>query len=350
MNTSEVSPIILEKAPIILAEIKKANNILLHCHPSPDPDSVGSALAMKFALEQLGKRATVIKGDSEIPQAFMHFPGAKDIVQKNFFEVDLKEFELFIAVDAGGLVTVSRKGEVIFPSTLKVIVIDHHQTNGGFGSINLIEPSYPANCQVLFDLFQIWGIEMNSSIAANLFIGMYTDTGAFKWTGVNHHTFDIVRQLSLYIKDLPRLIADMENSNTPGFLAFEGLALSNIKLFCGGIMAVAVVSKKAIEDILCPNENGLCINLSNEDIRSSEISSFMRTVPGWQIAVCAVETEYGMTKFSFRSGSKSIYDVSKLASSVGGGGHKFASGAVINKPIDEAVSLVVAKAKELYNL
>ena len=195
MNTSDISPIILEKAPVILAEIRKANNILLHCHPSPDPDSVGSALAMKFALEQLGKKATVIKGDSEIPQAFMHFPGAKDIVQKNFFEVDLKDFDLFIAVDAGGLVTVSRKGEVVFPPTLKVIVIDHHQTNGGYGSINLIEPNYPANCQILFDLFKLWNVKLDASIAANLFIGIYTDTGSFKFAGVNHYTFDVARQL-----------------------------------------------------------------------------------------------------------------------------------------------------------
>ena len=63
-----------EKAPLILAEIKKAKHILLHCHPSPDPDSVGSALAMKFAIEQLDREVTLIKGDSDIPETFV-FPG-----------------------------------------------------------------------------------------------------------------------------------------------------------------------------------------------------------------------------------------------------------------------------------
>ena len=90
-----------DAAPKILEAIKAARSILLHCHPSPDPDSVGSALAMKFALESMGKKATVIRGDSEIPQAFMHFPGAGDIVAKNFFEVDLAEFDLFIVLDSG---------------------------------------------------------------------------------------------------------------------------------------------------------------------------------------------------------------------------------------------------------
>ncbi|MDP2691784.1 MAG: hypothetical protein Q8O95_05280, partial [bacterium] len=63
---SLISKEVSQKAPVILDEIKRASSILLHCHPSPDPDSVGSALAMKFALEQLGKKATVIRGDSEL--------------------------------------------------------------------------------------------------------------------------------------------------------------------------------------------------------------------------------------------------------------------------------------------
>src|SRR3954463_13074656 len=103
-----ISPLIQEKAPVILAEIEKASSILLHCHPSPDPDSVGSALAMKFALEQLGKKVTVIRGDSEIPQAFMHFPGAGDIQSKSFGEVDLKNFDLFIIQDSGSPEMISR--------------------------------------------------------------------------------------------------------------------------------------------------------------------------------------------------------------------------------------------------
>jgi len=48
-------------------EIEKAKNILLHCHPSPDPDSYGSALAMLHFLEGQSKSATLIKGDSPVP-------------------------------------------------------------------------------------------------------------------------------------------------------------------------------------------------------------------------------------------------------------------------------------------
>jgi len=161
-----------------------------------------------------------------------------------------------------------------------------------------------------------------------------------------------------HILDLPRLISDMENFNTPGFMVFEALALSNIRTFLGGKMVIAVVSNETISSKRCIIGNinageindDLCIRFSAEDVRASEVSSFLRTVPDWQITACAVETSPGSTRFSFRSGSKNIYDVSKLAAAFGGGGHKFASGLTLAMPVEEAVSAVVAKAKELYNL
>src|SRR4051812_38019854 len=116
----KVSATIKEQAPIILAEIKKAKSILLHCHPSPDPDSVGSALAMKFALEGLGKKVTVIKGDSDIPEAFNHFPGALEIMAKNFFEIDLSQFDIFIVQDSASIEMISRRGKIEFLPSLKV--------------------------------------------------------------------------------------------------------------------------------------------------------------------------------------------------------------------------------------
>jgi nanoRNase/pAp phosphatase (c-di-AMP/oligoRNAs hydrolase) len=35
----------------ILEEIKKAKKILLNCHRGPDPDGIGSTMAMKTVLE-----------------------------------------------------------------------------------------------------------------------------------------------------------------------------------------------------------------------------------------------------------------------------------------------------------
>jgi len=340
MKDKDISPLIRDKAPLILAEIKKAKSILLHCHPSPDPDSVGSALAMKFALESLGKKATVIKGDSDIPQAFMHFPGANSIVPKNFGEVDLKDFDLFISLDSSTIDRISSGCAKNFNPPFKVINIDHHRLNQMFGSINLVEETYPATAQILFDLFSKWKIVLTPEIAANLYIGIYTDTGGLKYRNTTAHSYLVMAELVNEFPDFYNMISPLDNSNTPGSLAYEGYALSHIETFLDGRLAIAVVPYSFFKEK----------NINERDMEGIQISPILRTVIGWDIDVALVEIVPQQIKIGFRTRDENAYDVSKLSAALGGGGHKAAAGAVLNMPLDEAKRQVVAKAKELYNL
>lgn len=108
---------IINLAPVILAEVEKAKKILLHLHPRPDGDSVGSALSMMHVLEGMGKEVTVIKGDSPLPQYLSVLPGFSKIVPQNFFETDLSQFDLFIIQDSSTPGFVSLLGEVVFPKS-----------------------------------------------------------------------------------------------------------------------------------------------------------------------------------------------------------------------------------------
>lgn len=331
---------IKEKAPLILAEIKKAKSVLLHCHPSPDPDSVGSALAMKFAIEQLGGKATVIKGDSEIPEAFMHFPGADQILMKSYWEINPTDYDLFIIVDSA-LSGVSRLKTVIeLPSTMMVINIDHHKTNKGDGKINIIESSYPANAQLLYDLFIEMGIEITPEIAGNLFIGIYSDTGGFKYQGVNSSTFEIVADLVSKCPDFSKIVTEMENSNTLFDLAFRGLALSSTQTACNDKVLFSVVPYSSIKSK----------NIPDVSISAGLISPELLTVKGFYLYVAIIEPRPNKIKISFRTSNAEKYDVSLLSASIGGGGHKAAAGANLEMSLEEAKALVVSKAKELYNL
>ncbi len=337
---NETSPTIKEKAPLILAEIKKAKSILLHCHPLPDPDSIGSALAMKFALEQMGKKATVIKGDSEFPQAFMHFPGASAIVQRNFFEVDLKDFDLFIIVDCGSLEMVSSKKKVEFPESLRTIVIDHHVSNNGFGNINLIDTTSAATTFVLFQLFKEWEIEITQPIAMNLLIGMYTDTGGFKYIPTDYRTLEAAAECAKIAPYFNKEIFVMENSETKESVYFKALALNSIKIDCGGNLAMAIVSYDDLK------EN----NIPDEAIRGDEISNILKSVVEWNITVSIVERQPNIIKLSFRTRDKEKFDVSRIAVALGGGGHRAAAGACLRMPLQKVKDIVVSKVKELYNL
>lgn len=338
MNKENISSIIKTEAPKILDAIKQSNSILLHLHPSPDPDSAGSALAMMLVLKGMGKKATVIAGDSEYPLSFKHFPGSGEIAPQNFIETDLSKYDLFIALDAASKDMISRRGEVKFPDTLKVIVIDHHVTNTKFGHINLVEDKYPATCQILHDLFHEWGVGLTPEIASDLFVGIYTDTGGFKYPGVSRRTFESALNLSGYVPSIPDLIGNLLNSNSSGYMKFLGLALNSIKNY--GAYAVSIIDYNTLSSL----------NVKTEEMRSSDVSSVMNTVSEWNVSIMGLEIEPNKSKFSLRSRDAVKYDVSALAASLGGGGHKNASGIVMNVPIVEAEKKVVDKIKEMYNL
>ncbi|MBU6426962.1 hypothetical protein KGQ27_01855 [Patescibacteria group bacterium] len=337
---TEISSIIKEKAPLILAEIKKANSILLHCHPSPDPDSVGSALAMRFALEQMGKKATVIKGDSEIPLAFMHFPGANEIVRKNFFEIDLKEFDLFLSLDSASTGMISRRGEMKAPLPIRTINIDHHPSNTSYGEINLVDPASPALAFMLYQLFTTWNIEFTHDISVDLFVGMYTDTGGFKYEGVSYRVLEAAAELSKIAPDFTKALFILDNSNQKDAIYFDAAALNSVKTYLNDNIVIATVSQADLK----------ARSISPAVAGGSEVENRLKSVIGWNISALLTEIDPDKIKISFRTRDADKFDVSKLAVALGGGGHKATSGALLEMPLEEAKAAVVSKAKELYNL
>lgn len=323
-------------APIILSEINKSNHILLHCHPSPDPDSVGSALAMKFALESINKKVTLIQGDDEISNAF-EFPGIDTILKKSYGEIDISEFDLFIALDSSSKSMISTKSNV---GNIKIIVIDHHKSNENYGDINCVDSSYPATAQMLFDLFNEINIKFTREIALNLFMGIYTDTGGFKYVNNSSETLRVATELSKFAPDYPKTIFTMENSNRKQKLIFEGIALSSLKEYFEGKVAIVAIS----------NEELLKNKIEKKDILSSTISNQIKSVVDYEIGITMIEEQKGIVKLSIRTRDSEKYDLSKLAVALGGGGHAAAAGARLNMTISEAIDKVVEMIKVIYNL
>jgi len=323
----------------ILEEIKAASSILLHCHPSPDPDSLGSTLAMKFAVESFGKKATVIAGDSETPPGFLHFPGAEDIVKKSFAEVDLKEFDLFLILDSGSPEMVSRKNTPTFPLSIKTLIIDHHASNKGYADINYIVTA-PSTTYILYTLFKEWGIVFTPEISANLFIGMYTDTGGFRYPPTDYKVFEAAAELTKMYPEYTELVFTMENSQVKDGIYGQALALSSLQTFHNDQLVISAVPYSALAEK----------NISTSAISEGYIASMLKSVIGWNVAVSMVEIEPGRVKASFRTRDAKKFDVSKLAVAVGGGGHKAAAGAVFNTTLEEAINKIVESAKMLYNL
>jgi phosphoesterase RecJ-like protein len=171
-------------------------------------------------------------------------------------------------------------------------------------------------------------------------MGIYADTGGFKYSGVNSHTYEVAAKLVKSIPDVSKLIMNMEFSNTRGLLDFEAAALSKIEVIGSGQFAISTVPYSVLKEK----------NIPATDARTSEVSSFMLTVAEWQVTASVAELQPIVIKFSFRSKDIDKYDVAKLTALLGGGGHRAAAGLILKMPLEEAKKLVVSKAKELYNL
>lgn len=325
-------------APAIWEEIQKAKKILLHLHPGPDADSAGSALAMMSYLQDLGKDVTLIAGDTQSPKYLSALPGIEKVTPKKFLEVNLADFDLFIILDSGGINQVSKLALINFPEGLSTIVIDHHASNPGFGKINLVDSTYPATAQIVFDLANLWHLPTSPKAAICLYLGLYADTGGFKFPGTSADTLEAASQLARINPNFPGAITNMERQNDPQWVKGIGLALSNIENYFSGHVALA----------LAPFEKLKELGIEPSQVASSDISNLLISVVGWDIGITASERVSKECSLSFRTRDERKYDVAKVATACGGGGHSAAAGAVVKMPFDEAKKFLLQKIKEAY--
>ncbi|HOR02073.1 MAG TPA: DHH family phosphoesterase [Candidatus Woesebacteria bacterium] len=324
----------------IWREIDRSHKILLHLHPGPDGDSVGSALAFYHVLKNIGKDVSLIQGDNSLPTNLSTLPGADKILPQNIFQVDLTQFDLFIILDSSSPRQVTRLGEFKFPKNLKTIVIDHHSSNEKFGKINLVVPHSPATAQVLFDFFAVRNIKITPKIAACLYAGIYTDSGGFKYVGTTHKTLTIASQLAKIYPKFSQLIFDIENNDPPERLKLISLLLASIEVYYSDQVALASLSYQDIKT------HGLEAAVSAS---YSDVANMIKSVIGWNIALVFVEIQPQTVKVSFRTRDSQTYDLSKIAlATKSGGGHRAAAGATINKSLPEAKTLVLQTIKKLY--
>jgi len=333
-----VSDKVKQLAPVIWKEIQKAKKILLHCHPNPDPDSIGSSLALYLMLKNMGKDATIIYGDSKKKTQYEFIPGFDEILEKNFSEINPKNFDLFIACDSAGLEQISNRAKVEFPQGLKVINIDHHQTNTNYGHINLIETNSPATAQIIYELMQEWKVKITKDMATNLFLGIYTDTGGFKYPKTSSETFLIASQLVKIAPDFSGAVFNLENSLEPQQFAYLQLALNSLEHYFGDRVALCANS---YEDL---KKN----SIEARHTEKMEVSNLLKSVIGWDIGIAFTELDKGYCNVSLRTRDSTKYDLSKLAKAIGGGGHAAAAGGRIKLPFDQAKKLLLEKIKETF--
>ncbi len=317
----------------ILKKVKEANKILLNCHRGPDPDSIGSALALYRILEDMDKKIDIICPSSEI-QNNLHFLENVDKIKKgvDFSKFNFLNYDLLIALDSSSWDMVTGNELVPMPR-MPIIVIDHHKTNTRYGEINLVDEKVTSVGELLFLVFEDWGVKIGKEVATALLTGIVSDTGAFRFPGTGAKTLRNAGKLMEKGADKEEVVF-----HTLGSVDF------NLLKFWGHIISKSQVDRKykffwsavPYEEFVECGE----IKMGKE----TAATQFAQIVSGTDFGFIAVEQEKGKLSISFRS--RTGFDTSQIALALEGGGHLYASGASIKAPFDQAVEKLLMTCRK----
>lgn len=288
----------------ILEEINKAEKIVIVVHENPDGDAIGSALAMKLALKELGKEADAII--PEFPKTFEFLPGIEEVKK----ESDIEEYDLAIALDCGTIKLLNGCAKYFDNAKVKVS-IDHHSSNTMFADYNYVNQDAPACAQLLLVMFNYFKIDITKEIGTCIVAGIITDTGGFRYEGVTAETFRLVADLCEKGIKVSQVYSQVFASKTKSKFDLHKIAIDRLEFLEDGKIAFTYITKADEEKVDAKNGDYDGIVETGRDIEGVEVSVFLR------------ETDKGI-KASLRS--KNYVNVSEIAMMFGGGGHLRAAG------------------------
>ena len=314
----------------ILEKIEKAKKILVNCHRGPDSDSVGSALALSGVLKNLGKEVLIVC-PSDIPADLRFLSGADSIKRVNFSAFDFSAFDLFLAIDSSTYSMVTGLKDNDKPS-IDTIMIDHHYSSDKFGKINLVDAKTTSTGEMLFKIFEDWGVKVDQVVAECLLTGIIGDTGSFQYQNVGEGTLRIAASLMDAGADKDKIIYNI----------YRNIDFKEVKMWGKFIESMMIEDNFVWSAVsLATYKDFGEYPYAKEDVANL----FFPIVKGTDFGIVMVETSDKVLSVSFRS--RSGFDVSKIAKEVGGGGHKPAAGARIEGlPFQEAVNKVLAVARK----
>lgn len=293
-------------------------SFLILPHVRADGDALGSSLALKLALEKMGKKAVVWCEDA-LPHSLKPFMETK--INSGIL---LESFEALIAVDTANLARIQSIYKAY--DQLPVLNIDHHPTNTDFGQVNLVYGGLSSTGELMAMVFDELEVELDKEIAEALYIAITSDTNRFQYDSITSETLRLAARLLDAGADFDRIHRHLYGEKPIELLKLLSLATEKSIFLASDV-------------IFC--------QLTQEDFdgagfdETDDVIALLRDIEGVGVAALVYHQD-GQEKLSLRS--KGNYLVDGLAKAFGGGGHKKAAGAPFNL---EDLELLKERLKEL---
>jgi phosphoesterase RecJ-like protein len=310
----------------IAEAIRERDRFLVTTHENPDGDALGSLLATKLMLEQLGKDVVIfLSGDVPLPREYQ-FMELGELRREP--PGDSSE-RVLVAVDSANERRLGPDPSVLNGAPL-VIDIDHHHDNTRFGHLNHIVGDASSTGEILFDLLKELGVELTPEIAEALYIAIVTDTGRFQYANTTAKSLRLAAELVEAGADVHRVFQGVYENVAFAKLKLIARALEHARVYEGGRVVISHLEKDDFD------------TAGAEEPYSEGIIDLLRAVEGAEIAALIREppTVNGPTRrVSLRTTAEDV-DVSLIARKSGGGGHPQAAGFSSEAPLDEIIDFI----------
>lgn len=301
--------------------LKKRDNFIILTHASPDGDTLGSAYALYYGLNEIGKRACVICPDI-IPQKYDYFARSTDHVSR--------ENATVIAVDVADKRLLGSLNEEF--GDIVDLNIDHHVSNTKFAQNLYLDADASATAEIIFELLTLMRVNINDTTAKALYTGIATDTGSFKYATVTAKTHIIAAMLYEYNINASEINRLMFDTKSKKLLELERQVLKTAEFHFNDKCMLLSVTAEMQEKTGC----------SGTELEGIAVIS--RSVEGVKVGLTLKQTGDDEFKVSVRT-YKPV-DASEICKKLGGGGHKGAAGATVNGTLEEVKKIVLVAVSE----
>jgi len=307
-------------------------------HKNPDGDAVGSCLGLSFFLKSLGHSTTVIM-PNDFPDFLKWLPGCDEII---IYEKEVQKIggifdkaDLIFTLDFNSLDRVGGELQAVLENaTAKFVMIDHHQQPADYAIATYSDVKMSSTSEMVYHFMDALGEadKLSKEIAVNLYTGIMTDTGSFRFSSTSPTTHRVAAKLIEAGAESATINQNVYDTNSPERMKLLGVALNNLVILPELHTAYITLTQK---------------DLDEHNFKKGDTEGFVNyalSVKGVVFAVIFIENKQeNIVKISFRSkGNFSVNDFAR--NHYNGGGHINAAGGKssqdLNKTISEFISIL----------
>ena len=307
--------------------IRSHERFLVTTHENPDGDALGSLLAVKLALDALGKDVVMyLSGETPLPREYSWMPLGN--LRRSL--PDDAANRVLLALDCANESRLGPDPEVLASAPL-VVNVDHHHDNSRFGGVNAVVADASSTGEIVRDLLARLDVELTPDMAEALYIALVTDTGRFQYTNTTPKALRLAAELVEAGADVHKVFQGVYESVQFAKLKLLARALERAQVYEGGRLVISYLLRGDFAEV------------GAAEPYSEGIIDYLRAVEGADMAALIREPPRGdapARRVSLRASADEL-DVSKIARASGeGGGHRQAAGFSSSDSIEEITEFI----------